>query len=99
MAASAGHLHSSRNPGLFLMGTQGVEKFRVLTSGNDGFQVIGYPEKNVFVLKRASTRVSLGTNTVGSCGRVQGVQAWEQHSKKMKIKLHLGYFLGKKNTY
>lgn len=56
------------------MGAQGVEKFRILTGGNEGLQVIGYPEKNmfVFVLKRVNIRVSLGTNTTGSCERVQG---------------------------
>lgn len=100
-AASAWHLH--RNPGLFLMGTQGVEKsriLRILTSGNDGFQDIGYPEKYmfVFVLKRASIRVSLGTNTVGSCGRVQGswCSGMETAQQKKENKIPSGLFFKEK---
>lgn len=52
--------------------------------------------KNVLVLKRASTKVSLGTNTAGSCGRVQGVQIWTQHSKKNENKTPSGLFFREK---
>lgn len=81
------------------MGVKGVEKFtvlRILTSGNDGFQVIMYPVKNGFmyvcICKRerapgtASAQIQLvGMGEFKACG----VQAWKQHRKNIKINFYL----------
>lgn len=50
----------------------GVEKFRMLTRGNDGFQDI-FCEKSVCVHLHMQKRESIRANTIGSCGEVQGL--------------------------